>query len=791
MSLRPRRLITLAVGLSLLATSVHLAPPPVAAVDGTKYVALANQRRASEGKPAVAYHALLEAISHERAIQMASVDNFSHNLAYVDGRLKAAGACFTGLGEIIAWEAGYATYDPARTMASWWASPGHHAVIVGDYNAAGGSHATAPSSGRIYSAMVWVKFCTPPPTGGDVDITRLAGADRYATAAAISRARFAAGPDVAYVATGTNFPDALAGAAAAGAREAPVLLVRPNELPAATRTELARLRPGSIVVLGGKAAVSEAVRSQLVPYATSGRVYRLAGSDRYGTAAILSRSTFDPGVSMAYVATGRSFPDALSGGALAGRDGGPVLLTEWGSIPYATRAELARLRPGHIVVLGGTGAVSEGVRNQLVGYATTGKVFRLAGSDRYATAVVASQVSYRGGSEAAFVATGTTFPDGLAGGPVAALVPGPVLLVKPTSLPTAVATELRRLDPEEVVILGSSGAVSNTVVNQINAALDDTPTAPTAPAGCDAVMSPASGDRTAAIQSFLAAGGRRCLAPGNYLVNGRIHLQNVHGLTIDGQGARLYATVRNARSMLLVDGGSADVTIRNLTIEGYNPYGRTRDAWDLAYETGHGIAFGGVQRLLVEGVKVLNVNGDGLFFDGGRVPPSWTAFVPNRDVTIRNILIDGTGRNGIAITNGAERFSLTASTIRNTGIYAFDIEPDQPTVEGDAVVLSGISVTGNRFDHYTISDEWGPLLFAGSGFAPQRNVTFSNNTVVGQPMRLLIQPNGYSRSYFTFAGNKSDTPAAGPLIWASGCDHLTVTGNVQPLTSGVLTDLRC
>ncbi len=110
---------------------------------------------------------------------------------------------------------------------------------------------------------------------------------------------------------------------------------------------------------------------------------------------------------------------------------------------------------------------------------------------------------------------------------------------------------------------------------------------------------------------------------------------------------------------------------------------------------------------------------------------------------------------------------------------------------GDAVVLSGISVTGNRFDHYTISDEWGPLLFAGSGFAPQRNVTFSNNTVVGQPMRLLIQPNGYSRSYFTFAGNKSDTPAAGPLIWASGCDHLTVTGNVQPLTSGVLTDLRC
>ncbi|HET7686177.1 MAG TPA: cell wall-binding repeat-containing protein, partial [Candidatus Limnocylindria bacterium] len=66
---------------------------------------------------------------------------------------------------------------------------------------------------------------------------------------------------------------------------------------------------------------------------------------------------------------------------------------------------------------------------------------------------------------------GTAFPDGLAGGPVAALVPGPVLLVKPTDLPDAVAVELQRLAPDEVFVLGSTGAISNGVVNEISAAL--------------------------------------------------------------------------------------------------------------------------------------------------------------------------------------------------------------------------------------------------------------------------------------------------------------------------------
>lgn len=466
-----RRLFALLCSFSLVATLAA----PVAAVDGPAYVTLVNQRRASVGLGPVGLHAAVDQVAIERAAHMAAHDDFRHDMTYIVNRLRALGVCFTGYGEIIAWERGYSTYDPARTVEQWWNSPGHHAIIVGDYNAAGGSHSTSSATNKIYSAMVFVKLCSgtpvpPPPSessGSDVPVARLAGSDRYATAAAISRARFGSGASTVFVATGASFPDALAGSPAAATKHAPILLTSPTSLPAATATELARLRPSRIIVLGGPSAVSDAVVAQLSGYAS---VERWAGADRFATAAQISRASFGGGVSVAYVATGRSFPDALSGGAVAGAARGPILLVEANSIPAVTAAELSRLRPGRIVVLGGEAVVSEGVRAQLAGFATSGSATRLGGADRYATSVSISRSAFGDASEA-FVATGANFPDGLAGGPVAALVPGPLLLVGPNRLPGSVAAELQRLSPDAVYVLGSGAAVSDGVVSAIDAAL--------------------------------------------------------------------------------------------------------------------------------------------------------------------------------------------------------------------------------------------------------------------------------------------------------------------------------
>jgi putative cell wall-binding protein len=121
-------------------------------------------------------------------------------------------------------------------------------------------------------------------------------------------------------------------------------------------------------------------------------------------------------------------------------------------------------------VLGSSGAISSSVAAALSHY-TTGTVTRLAGSDRYATAVAVSRATY--GStvpNTVYVATGQQFPDGLAGAPAAAVAPGPLLLVQPNGLPSSVATELQRLGADRVVVLGGGGAVSDAVLRAIEAA---------------------------------------------------------------------------------------------------------------------------------------------------------------------------------------------------------------------------------------------------------------------------------------------------------------------------------
>ena len=291
-------------------------------------------------------------------------------------------------------------------------------------------------------------------------VSRLAGADRFATAGAISLATFDPGVRVAYVATGANYPDALAGGAAAAANDAPILLTQRVSLPAATRADLTRLKPGRIVVLGGTAAVSSAVQTQLDAY-TAGSVTRLAGPDRYTTAAATSAATFARGVPVAYVATGANYPDALAAIPLAARTRSPLLLTTPSSVPSATTRELQRLAPSRIVVLGGRAAVSDAVITQLRAL-TAGSVTRIAGADRYGTAA-AIAASFASGRPAIYLATGIAYPDALAGGPAAAMLDVPLLLVAPDRLPAPTAAQLDRIKPARLVVLGGLAAIRDEV----------------------------------------------------------------------------------------------------------------------------------------------------------------------------------------------------------------------------------------------------------------------------------------------------------------------------------------
>ncbi|WP_151525741.1 cell wall-binding repeat-containing protein [Serinicoccus kebangsaanensis] len=187
---------------------------------------------------------------------------------------------------------------------------------------------------------------------------RLAGTDRYGTAARVAAEFGSAG--TAYVATGLNYPDALAGAARAGAVDAPVLLVRPGSVPAATAQALTDLGVEQIVLLGGTGAVEESVAIALGAY---GEVTRVAGDDRFHTAALLAED--HPTAADVFVASGQNWPDALAGAAVAGAQDAPMLLVRQDSVPPVTWTALERLEPGVVHVLGGDAAIDDDVLDLL------------------------------------------------------------------------------------------------------------------------------------------------------------------------------------------------------------------------------------------------------------------------------------------------------------------------------------------------------------------------------------------------------------------------------------------
>jgi putative cell wall-binding protein len=193
-------------------------------------------------------------------------------------------------------------------------------------------------------------------------VTRIAGSDRYATAAASAQSAFPNGAGTVFLASGVDFPDGLAGAPAAWHEHAALLLTAPNTIPAATASALKALHPSRIVVLGGVNAVSAQVATAAGAW---GQVTRIADSDRYSTAVAVLRQVFTSPASTLYVATGQAFPDALAGAVAAAEAGGPLLLTTPNTLPSDVATAIQDYRPSSITVLGGTAAVGTSVVTQL------------------------------------------------------------------------------------------------------------------------------------------------------------------------------------------------------------------------------------------------------------------------------------------------------------------------------------------------------------------------------------------------------------------------------------------
>lgn len=287
--------------------------------------------------------------------------------------------------------------------------------------------------------------------------SRIAGVNRYQTAALVAQRGYPNGADTVYVAGGQRFPDALSAGAAAAHVGAPLLLTTGDALPRSTRAELERLAPSSIVLVGGTPSVSAAVETDLAAFA---EVTRVAGADRYETSALVALHAFGDGAADAFIATGRGFPDALSAGPVAAMRAAPILLVDGvGTASKSTLDALAALGTTRLTVVGGTPSVRQSVVTAL----SEGRsASRVAGVNRYETAVRLNQ-AFDARPSSLYIAAGNRFPDALAASAMAGARGEPLYLTQSNCLSSALPGEYRRLGQPSVVLLGGTPTLTHDV----------------------------------------------------------------------------------------------------------------------------------------------------------------------------------------------------------------------------------------------------------------------------------------------------------------------------------------
>ena len=296
---------------------------------------------------------------------------------------------------------------------------------------------------------------------------RIAGADRYATsaevAASIEDADGGYDIETLVVASGENFPDALAASGlATAANSGAILLVESSSIPASVLAEMNRIDDTvtQVYVVGGESAISDDVFADIEDIFGDASVDRIAGDNRYETAIRVADEIGHNGTVI--LASGTNFADAITVGAWASTNETPILLANADGLPTETEDELSDLIDGgdgiteRVIIVGGTAAVGS-VEEDLVdmGLAPAG-VSRVAGPNRYATnlqwnvenfstdlftpkALTADEsLDLKGVTQ--MYASGANYPDALSAAPLAALLGAHVILVDPVSVGASALT---------------------------------------------------------------------------------------------------------------------------------------------------------------------------------------------------------------------------------------------------------------------------------------------------------------------------------------------------------------
>jgi hypothetical protein len=278
-------------------------------------------------------------------------------------------------------------------------------------------------------------------------------------------------------------------------------------------------------------------------------------------------------------------------------------------------------------------------------------------------------------------------------------------------------------------------------------------------------------DVTKSLQRFLSSVPREreilFRKGARYRVEGTLVLRNRHGMTIDGNGATVFATTRGQkdRAQFWIKGGT-NVVFRDLRVRGANPDAGTDEA---AYvpklENQHGFRFESVDGAELDHVQVHDVYGDFVYIGQGEER------IPSRNVWVHDSRFARNGRQGIAATS-ARNVILERNHLSQTRRSTFDFEPDTRHAR-----VSNAFVLNNTVGK-------GRLLFVAShGQGPVNNVVISGNRLVGHSMTIdsLAPERSPRRSNWIVVDNVSDTPVQQRVMRFFRTDGLEVRGNRQPV----------
>lgn len=168
--------------------------------------------------------------------------------------------------------------------------------------------------------------------------------------------------DTAVVAYGNNYPDALAISGIAAENNWPILFTDTKTLNSSTQKALKDWNIKKVKIVGGNLVISQNVENQIKAMGIS--VERVAGADKFETAILIAKR-FKPNAQGLIVTTGNNYPDALSGGPLAGKYGYPLILVDKENASTEILNYVVDSQANRAIFLGGTLAIKDKIMQQI------------------------------------------------------------------------------------------------------------------------------------------------------------------------------------------------------------------------------------------------------------------------------------------------------------------------------------------------------------------------------------------------------------------------------------------